>query len=208
MENPMAAGMVLGGSSSRPPFQQSSYAKAVANISRLEESEPGERSKDGELHASEETFILQRGEVGEQLIKVYGNYMVVRGARTHFKLHSKFDLNVNIDDYANALSSGNVSAIVDEIPYIRLFLAKFYDTYTMINPKYITNGFGFVKAIAAIVNAFRWRGIFIFYEDSTYGNGVISYLINALEEVDERVPYGSIIPLSDPMIASLKSCIN
>ncbi|KAH6821813.1 hypothetical protein C2S53_008418 [Perilla frutescens var. hirtella] len=52
-----------------------------------------------------------------------------------------------LDEYEEALSrgskNGGVSAIVDEIPYIKLFLSKHCHKYTMINPTYKTSGFGF-----------------------------------------------------------------
>ncbi|KAJ4952014.1 hypothetical protein NE237_028846 [Protea cynaroides] len=53
-----------------------------------------------------------------------------------------------LEKYDQALSrggqNGGVAAIVDEIPYIRLFLAKYCSKYTMIGPIYRTAGFGFV----------------------------------------------------------------
>ncbi|KAL6331906.1 hypothetical protein AAG906_020254 [Vitis piasezkii] len=52
-----------------------------------------------------------------------------------------------------------------------------------------------VKAIAAIVQAFRWRQVTLIHEDSNYGNGVIPYLIGAFEEIDSRVPHRSVISL-------------
>ena len=57
----------------------------------------------------------------------------------------------SIEAYAHALTEGSkkggVSAIIDEIPYIKLFLAQYGDQYTMIEPEYLTtNGFGFVSA--------------------------------------------------------------
>ncbi|KAF3796308.1 Glutamate receptor 2-7 [Nymphaea thermarum] len=39
---------------------------------------------------------------------------------------------------------GGVSAIVDEIPYIKLFLAKYCTGFSMVGPTYKTGGFGFV----------------------------------------------------------------
>ncbi|KAK2965808.1 hypothetical protein RJ640_025317 [Escallonia rubra] len=54
----------------------------------------------------------------------------------------------NIDEYADALSAGSknggVAAIVDEIPYIKSFLAKYSANYAMIASESTTNGFGFV----------------------------------------------------------------
>ncbi|KAH9794058.1 glutamate receptor 1.2 [Citrus sinensis] len=50
------------------------------------------------------------------------------------------------EEYANALSMGSISAIVDEIPYVRAFLSKYSAHYTTAAAKYTTstNGFGFV----------------------------------------------------------------
>jgi ionotropic glutamate receptor len=53
-----------------------------------------------------------------------------------------------------------------------------------------------VKAIADIVKAFGWREIVPIYEDTDYGNGFIPYLMDALQEIDTRVPYRSVIPPS------------
>ncbi|KAH6793347.1 hypothetical protein C2S52_003824 [Perilla frutescens var. hirtella] len=53
----------------------------------------------------------------------------------------------SLEEYDEALSKGSrnggVSAIVDEIPYIRLFLSKYCHKYTMIDPTFKTSGFGF-----------------------------------------------------------------
>ncbi|KAI5679871.1 hypothetical protein M9H77_01098 [Catharanthus roseus] len=52
------------------------------------------------------------------------------------------------EEYADALSRGSkkggVSAIVDEIPYIKVFLAKYGAHYAMVSSTLSTNGFGFV----------------------------------------------------------------
>ncbi|KAG5244487.1 glutamate receptor [Salix suchowensis] len=50
-----------------------------------------------------------------------------------------------------------------------------------------------VKAIGAIVQAFGWREAVPIYIDNEYGEGIIPYLIDALQEVDARVPYRSVI---------------
>ncbi|KAK1567415.1 hypothetical protein Q3G72_011970 [Acer saccharum] len=51
------------------------------------------------------------------------------------------------DDYANALSrgikNGGVSAIIDEIPYIKVFLSKYSADYSMVKTIPNTNGFAF-----------------------------------------------------------------
>jgi ionotropic glutamate receptor len=52
-----------------------------------------------------------------------------------------------------------------------------------------------VKAIASIVQAYGWREIVLIYEDTEYGNGLVPFLLDAFQEIDTRVPYGSRIPL-------------
>nr|DAD45633.1 TPA_asm: hypothetical protein HUJ06_003863 [Nelumbo nucifera] len=52
------------------------------------------------------------------------------------------------EQYHEALSKGSqnggVAAIIDEIPYLKLFLAKYCSKYSMVGPTYKTDGFGFV----------------------------------------------------------------
>ncbi|CAB4269248.1 unnamed protein product [Prunus armeniaca] len=56
----------------------------------------------------------------------------------------------SVEEYADALSrgskNGGVSAIVDEVPYMKIFLAHYPTGYSMIKPESSTstNGFGFV----------------------------------------------------------------
>ncbi|KAJ7979520.1 Glutamate receptor [Quillaja saponaria] len=51
------------------------------------------------------------------------------------------------EEYHEALSKGSnnggVDAIFDEIPYIKLFVAKYCSKYTLVGPTYKTDGFGF-----------------------------------------------------------------
>ncbi|KAM3686050.1 hypothetical protein ACB098_11G170600 [Castanea mollissima] len=51
-----------------------------------------------------------------------------------------------------------------------------------------------VKAISAIVQAYGWREVVPIYIDNEDGQGMIPFLIDALQEVDARVPYRSVIP--------------
>ncbi|CAK7354062.1 unnamed protein product [Dovyalis caffra] len=53
-----------------------------------------------------------------------------------------------------------------------------------------------VNAIAALVQAFGWRAAVPIYIDNEYGEGIIPYLTDALQAVDARVPYQSVISLS------------
>ncbi|VVA11672.1 PREDICTED: glutamate receptor [Prunus dulcis] len=50
-----------------------------------------------------------------------------------------------------------------------------------------------VKALSAIVKDFGWRQVVPVYIDNEFGEGVIPFLTDALEEVDARVPYRSAI---------------
>ncbi|MCL7032963.1 hypothetical protein MKW94_007931 [Papaver nudicaule] len=53
-----------------------------------------------------------------------------------------------------------------------------------------------VNAIAAIIKTFGWRQAVPIYEDTEYGNGVIPYLVDALQDINTRVPYRSVFPSS------------
>lgn len=62
------------------------------------------------------------------------------------------------EDYDTALTlgskNGGVSAIMDEVPYIRVFLAKYCNNYTMTGPIYKSAGFGFVSFVP------YWRSMY------------------------------------------------
>ncbi|KAG5225122.1 glutamate receptor [Salix suchowensis] len=63
-----------------------------------------------------------------------------------------------------------------------------------------------VNAISALVQAFGWREAVPIYIDNEYGQGVIPYLTDALQAVDARVPYRSVISPSatdDQIVAEL-----
>nr|GEV39843.1 glutamate receptor 1.2-like [Tanacetum cinerariifolium] len=48
------------------------------------------------------------------------------------------------DDYAKALSGGGADAIIDEVPYIKMFLGKYSADYAMISSEPKTSGFAFI----------------------------------------------------------------
>lgn len=50
-----------------------------------------------------------------------------------------------------------------------------------------------VNAVTAIVQAFGWKAAVPIYAENNYGEGVIPFLINALQKVDVRIPYLSAI---------------
>ncbi|KAM0069742.1 putative periplasmic binding protein-like I [Helianthus debilis subsp. tardiflorus] len=49
----------------------------------------------------------------------------------------------SLETYDHALSNGSVSAIFDELPYLKLFLANHRNKYMMVGPTYKSAGFGF-----------------------------------------------------------------
>ncbi|XP_051136894.1 glutamate receptor 2.7-like isoform X2 [Andrographis paniculata] len=61
-----------------------------------------------------------------------------------------------------------------------------------------------VTAVAAIVKAFGWREVVIIYEDSDFGEAFVPYMTDALEKVNARVPYRSVVSqqASDSEIAA------
>ncbi|CAN6208415.1 unnamed protein product [Urochloa humidicola] len=58
-----------------------------------------------------------------------------------------------VEEYAEALQrgsgNGGVSAIVDEVPYFKIFLSKYCEDYTMVGPTYRLGGFGFAFPIGS-----------------------------------------------------------
>jgi ionotropic glutamate receptor len=62
---------------------------------------------------------------------------------------SKLKAYTTPEEYNEALArgshNGGVEVIFDEIPFIKLFLAKYCSKYTMVGPTYRTGGFGFVS---------------------------------------------------------------
>ncbi|XP_023536844.1 glutamate receptor 2.7-like [Cucurbita pepo subsp. pepo] len=50
-----------------------------------------------------------------------------------------------------------------------------------------------VAAISALVKAYNWRQVVLIYQDDEFGDGMLPYLIDALQDVNARVPYRSVI---------------
>ncbi|KAJ8634672.1 hypothetical protein MRB53_008939 [Persea americana] len=89
-------------------------------------------------------LIQNRENVGYQGAAFVGDLLrTLNVNESHLKAYA------SAKDFAEALSNGSVSAIFDEIPYLRLFLAKYGNCgkYKMVGPIYKTDGFGFVFPI-------------------------------------------------------------
>ena len=78
-----------------------------------------------------------------------GNYV---GAQFHSVINLNFEGVKTFDtpeEYVDAFSKGSkhggISAFIDEIPYIKIFLGMYPGDYSMIKSMSTTNGFGFVS---------------------------------------------------------------
>ncbi|KAH6755666.1 glutamate receptor 2.7 [Perilla frutescens var. hirtella] len=93
------------------------------------------------------THIYDLIKDGEYVGYQYGSFVAGLMRKYNFD-SSMFRSYKTLEEYDEALSKGSrnggVAAIVDELPYIRLFLSKYCNKYTMISPIYPTSGFGFV----------------------------------------------------------------
>ncbi|KAH9654081.1 glutamate receptor 2.8 [Citrus sinensis] len=69
------------------------------------------------------------------------------------------------EDYHDALSNGEVAAIFDEIPYIKIFLASYCSRYMMVGPTYRTDGFGFAFPLGSPLVPYISRAILKVTED-------------------------------------------
>ncbi|KAM3275441.1 hypothetical protein ACQJBY_044038 [Aegilops geniculata] len=65
----------------------------------------------------------------------------------------------SVEEYNDALSTGKVAVIVDEIPYLKLFLSKYCHNYTMTGPIYRFDGFGYAFPLGSPLTADITRGI-------------------------------------------------
>ena len=90
--------------------------------------------------------LASRDNIGSQL----GSFVPGALSNLNFK-DSRLKKYNSAEEFANALSKGSknggISAIIDEMPYIKAFLAKYSAHYTLTAPKNTnsTNGFGFVR---------------------------------------------------------------
>ncbi|CAL8990803.1 unnamed protein product [Prunus brigantina] len=84
---------------------------------------------------------------------------------------SKLKALVTIEEYNHALSkgtkNGGVAAIFDEIPYLKLFIAKNCSKYTMVGPTYKTDGFGFAFPRGSPLVSYMSRAILNVTQDKS-----------------------------------------
>ncbi|KAI9117174.1 hypothetical protein K1719_011340 [Acacia pycnantha] len=87
------------------------------------------------------------------------------------------------EEYDRALSNGEVAAIFDEIPYVKLFLFKYGSKYAMVGPTYKTGGLGFAFPLKSPLVSYFSRAILNVTEDEAkfesirgkyFSSGIIS----------------------------------
>ncbi|XP_043710275.1 glutamate receptor 2.8-like [Telopea speciosissima] len=111
----------------------SSYTANLTSILTVEKLQPIVKNLD--------TLYRDRKYVGYQDGSFVFDLLKSRGFEES-RLRRLFTL----EEYAYALANGSASAIVDEIPYINIFLSKYCRQFTIAGPTYRTGGFGFVFA--------------------------------------------------------------
>ncbi|XP_047325752.1 glutamate receptor 2.2-like [Impatiens glandulifera] len=135
---------------------------------------------------------------------------------TRLTLHTRDSKNDTVAAAAAALDllkNDEVAAIIGPITSMQAeFLINLGDkakvpviTFTATSPTLTSlrsqyfiraamNDLSQVQAITAIIKAFGWRQVVPIYIDNNFGEGIIPHLVDALEKIDARVPYRSVIP--------------
>lgn len=79
------------------------------------------------------------------------------------------------DALSNGIHNGGVAAILAEIPYIKLFLAKYCSKFQMVGPTYKTDGFGFAFPLGSPLVPYISRAILNVTQDK-----------DKMEEIERR----------------------
>ncbi|KAJ0531207.1 putative periplasmic binding protein-like I [Helianthus annuus] len=120
----------------------SSYTTSLTSMLTVEQLRPTHTDID-QIRRNGESVGYQKGSYVADILKSIGF------DDAKLKSYSTFE------EYDRALQAGSrkggVSAIMDELPYIRLFLAIYCNNYTMTNATYRTVGFGFVSSFYCVI---------------------------------------------------------
>ncbi|KAG8050141.1 hypothetical protein GUJ93_ZPchr0009g587 [Zizania palustris] len=128
---------------------QQSYTASLSSILTVEQLQPTVTSLDD--------VIRRGGNVGYLNDSFMPNFLM------RLKIdESKLIAFDSPDEYNEALSTGRVAVIVDEIPYLKVFLSKFCHNYTMVGPTYKFDGFGFAFPQGSPLTSEISRGILNF----------------------------------------------
>ncbi|XP_073002220.1 glutamate receptor 2.8-like [Typha latifolia] len=148
----------------------------------------------------------------EDFYAIHGNYS------TRLVLHSKDSNNDNIQAASaalNLLENHKVQAIIGPQKSSQaVFISDLGNkthvpiiSFSATNPSLSSSRIPYfvrttlndsaqVNSISSLIKAYGWREVVPIYEDSDYGRGIIPFLTDALQGIDTRVPYRSVIPLS------------
>ncbi|XP_052182295.1 glutamate receptor 2.7-like isoform X1 [Diospyros lotus] len=92
-------------------------------------------------------------------------------------------------------TNGGVAAIVDEIPYLRLFLSKYCSKYVMVGPTHNSVGFGFAFAKGSPLVPDVSRGILSLKEGEKMNEIIAKWFSKdkgCIDQNDIRVTFGSL----------------
>ncbi|KAM0880690.1 hypothetical protein ACQ4PT_033394 [Festuca glaucescens] len=145
-------------------------------------------------------------------------YAVHQNYSTKIVLHIRDSMSDDVQAASEAidlLENYNVEAIIGPQKSSQaIFISKLGNishvpviSFTATNPSLSTRSLPYfvratindsaqVNCIASIVKTYGWREVVPIYEDTDYGRGIMPYLVDVLHEVDARIPYRSVIPLS------------
>ncbi|XP_047046501.1 glutamate receptor 2.8-like [Lolium rigidum] len=145
-------------------------------------------------------------------------YAVHQNYSTKIVLHIRDSMSDDVQAASEAidlLENYNVEAIIGPQKSSQaIFISKLGNmshvpviSFTATNPSLSTRSLPYfvratindsaqVNCIASIVKTYGWREVVPIYEDTEYGRGIMPYLVDLLHEVDARIPYRSVIPVS------------
>ncbi|KAH0929785.1 hypothetical protein HID58_015512, partial [Brassica napus] len=116
-------------------------------------------------------------------LKLIKNKQVVAilGPQTSMQAHFMIDIGQKSQVPIVSYSATSPSLTSLRSPYF--FRATYEDSFQ-------------VNAISSIIKLFGWREVVIVYVDNTFGEGIMPHLTDALQEINVRIPYRSVISLN------------
>lgn len=73
------------------------------------------------------------------------------------------------DLFVKGSANGGIAAALDEIPYLKLFLAKYCGKYTTVEPTFKTDGFGFVSFLSILIFFLTLCNVFYYADTKSAG---------------------------------------
>uniref|UniRef100_A0A0E0HQ27 Glutamate receptor n=1 Tax=Oryza nivara TaxID=4536 RepID=A0A0E0HQ27_ORYNI len=115
---------------------------------------------------------LQPAATSVQDLLINGNYVGYQKGSTVVRWLEEMGFHMenlrgyaSLEEYDDALrrgsENGGVSAVFDEIPYLKAFLSKYCQGYTMVGPTYRLGGFGFAFPIGSPIVHDIWQAFML-----------------------------------------------